>query len=183
MEARRYFRTRFLRFTAHCWEQPQFFLQIRFIENQKSWNLLFSGILSGLALITKLEFGFAILATTIALIFLALPGCKLKTAMLSILPALMIPFLTYATLAFNMPLSMLIKDCFWLPQTIPRELIYFNRIKTGLNDLGRTMTEMAGGTTILVLLAGWIGLISIYLARLKATSPMCRDAGSPGFIP
>jgi hypothetical protein len=83
--------------------------------------------------------------------------------MLSLLPALLIPAFTYGALAFKMPLNMIIKDCYFLPQYIPGEVIYFNRMKSGLNDIGKTMTEMAGATMTLASLAGWIGLISINL--------------------
>jgi 4-amino-4-deoxy-L-arabinose transferase-like glycosyltransferase len=141
------------------------YLQIRYTENQKSAALLLSGILGGLAFISKMEFGFAILITTVAFLFSSPKERRLRIAMLSLLPVLLIPAFTYGVLAFKMPLNMIIKDGFLLPQYLPSELLYYNRMKSGLNDIAKTMTEMAGASMILASLAGWIGLISLYLAR------------------
>jgi hypothetical protein len=147
-----------------------FYFLIRYTESQKSVALLLSGILGGLALITKMEFGFAILITTVAFLFSSPPERRFRMAMLSLLPALLIPAFTYGALAFKMSLTMIIKDCYFLPQYIPGEVIYFNRMKSGLNDIAKTITEMADASMILASLAGLIGLISIHLARLKQST-------------
>ncbi|MCI0415469.1 glycosyltransferase family 39 protein [bacterium] len=140
-------------------------LQIRYTASQKSAHLLLSGILGGLALICKQEFGFAILASTFALSISARPGQRIGVLVYALLPALAIPVFTYITLALRMPYSVLFKDTFFLPHHIPWEQIYYNSMRTGMNDIGKTMMEFAGATMIVSSFAALIGLISVCFSR------------------
>ncbi len=140
-------------------------LQIRYIKSQKTALLTLSGILGGLALICKQEFGLAVLASTLALTFSALPGTRVSILIHALLPAFAIPAFTYIRLALQMPYDVLFKDTFFFPNYVPAELIYYNRMRMGLNDVGKTMMEFAGATMILCAFGALIGLISIWLSR------------------
>jgi len=140
-------------------------LQIRYTASQKAAHLIVSGILCGLALVCKQEFGFAVLASTLALAISARRGQGSGIFIHTLLPALAIPVFTYAGFALRMPYDVLFKDTFFLPHYIPREQVYYNSMRMGLNDVGKTMMEFAGATMIVCSLAALIGLISIRLSR------------------
>ncbi len=139
-------------------------LLLRHISSQRNLYLTLSGVLGGLALISKMEFGGAILATTLALILTTPSECRFRIFARSLLPMLAIPIFAYIYIAYTIPPDRLFKDAYFLPQYIPRELIYFNRLKSGLNNFGKTMMELGGATMILCSLGGLIGLISLYLS-------------------
>ncbi len=140
-------------------------LQVRYITSQKAITLILSGVLGGLALVCKQEFGIAILASTFALAISDRLGQRTRILVLALLPALAIPVFTYIALALQMPYKALFKDTYFLPHYIPREQVYYNSMRLGLNDIGKTMLEFAGATMIVCSLAALFGLISISISR------------------
>ena len=123
--------------------------QVSYIHRQQWRSLTLAGILTGLALICKLEFGFAAAASLVALAASDAPGARLNTLARGLWPAVAIPAIVYGLLLSMMPWEPLVKDTYLWPGYIPQELIYFNRIKLGLNDPARTLREMLSAVAML----------------------------------
>jgi 4-amino-4-deoxy-L-arabinose transferase-like glycosyltransferase len=123
--------------------------QIHYIHKQRSRWLTLSGVLTGLALICKLEFGFAAAAGLAAVAFSDPPGCRFRTLLRGLWPALAIPVVIYGALLSVMPWATLVKDTFLWPAYIPDELIYFNRTKLGLGDPAKTLRELLSAVAML----------------------------------
>ncbi len=126
---------------------------IRYIQGQRPRWLILSGVLAGLALICKLEFGFAATVSLIALALSERPGARLQTLIRGLLPALAIPAITYGLLLAMLSWDSVVKDTFLWPADIPAELLYFNRTKLGLNDPAKTLRELLSGLAMLGLAA------------------------------
>lgn len=141
--------------------------QIRYIHGRRTRCLTLAGVLAGLALICKLEFGFAATAGLVALAFSDRPGARLHTLMCGLWPALAIPVIVYGALLSMMPWDSLVKDTFLWPAYIPSELIYFNRTKLGLGDPAKTLRELLSALAMLGIVASAVLAVS---ARLGAGS-------------
>jgi 4-amino-4-deoxy-L-arabinose transferase-like glycosyltransferase len=139
--------------------------QIRYIQGQRPRWLILAGVLTGLALICKLEFGFAAAASLAALALSERPGARLRTLVRGLLPALAIPAITYGTLLAMMSWESVVRDTFLWPADIPAELLYFNRTKLGLNDPAKTMRELLSALAMLGIAASMILAVSARLGE------------------
>jgi hypothetical protein len=138
--------------------------QLDYARSKRTGYLLAAGVLSGLALCCKLEFGVAAFASLLVLVISALPAQRTRIALVAIPTALIIPALIYGWILAKIPAEALIKDTFLLPGSIPSELIYYNKMKLGLNNPGRTLREMLSALAILCGASGAISLASIRMA-------------------
>jgi hypothetical protein len=138
--------------------------QVRYIQGRQSRALTVSGILAGLALICKLEFGFAATASLIALAYSERSGGRLQVLIRGLWPALTIALLTYGMLLSRMSWDTLVKDTFLWPTYIPSELVYFNRAKLGLNDPAKTLRELLSALSML-------GIAATVIMAASATGP------------
>lgn len=123
--------------------------QVRYIQGRQSRQLTLSGVLAGLALVCKLEFGFAATASLLALALSGQPGDRARVLIRGLWPALAIPLVTYGVLLSLIPWDRLVKDTFLWPGYIPSELVYFNRTKLGLNDPAKTLRELLSALSML----------------------------------
>jgi len=142
-----------------------FVAQFYFLKNQKNIYLTLSGLLIGLALICKQEYGLAAIASAFALI-LSAPKDRVRIATRLFFPALIIPLAVYGILALTIPASALFHDTFFFPGEVPRELIYFNMGRLGMDYPAKTIFELIQATVTLMCVGGLIGLLSIYCVRL-----------------
>jgi hypothetical protein len=138
--------------------------QVDYVRSGRTLSLLAGGALSGLALCCKMEFGFATIASLLTLAVLARSRQRMRTAWLGIASAAIIPFLIYGMLLAKIPAESLIKDTFILPGSIPSELVYYNKLKLGWDQPGRTLRELIGAAALLSAAAGLVSLIGIRLA-------------------
>ena len=141
--------------------------QVRYIHRQRPGPLILSGVLAGLALICKLEFGFAATASLVALGVSERNGARGRALVRGLLPAITIPLLVYAGLLLKMPWETLVKDTYLWPTYIPDELIYFNRTKLGLNDPAKTVRELVSAAAMVGIVVSVVLAVS---ARLGAGS-------------
>lgn len=144
-----------------------FAAQFYYLENKKNILLTASGFLIGFTLICKQEYAFAAIASALALIFLT-PKDGLKTTMRIFLPALIIPLIAYGILTLSIPTSALFRDTFFLPNEVPRDLVYFNMSRIGMDYPGKTISELLQATATLMWVGGLIGLLSIFGTRILA---------------
>ena len=141
--------------------------QVRYIHRQRPGALILGGVLAGLALICKLEFGFAATASLVALGLSERNGARGRALVRGLLPAIAIPLLVYAGLLLKMPWQTLVKDTYLWPTYIPDELIYFNRTKLGLNDPAKTIRELVSAAAMVGIVVSVVLAVS---ARLGAGS-------------
>jgi 4-amino-4-deoxy-L-arabinose transferase-like glycosyltransferase len=142
-----------------------FLAQLYFLKNQKNSYLTLSGLLIGLSLICKQEYGFAAMASAFALIVLA-PKDRLRIATRLFVPAIIIPVIIYGILTLTIPASALFHDTFFFPGEVPPELIYFNMGRLGMDYPAKTIFELVQATVTLMGVGGLIGLLSIYCVGL-----------------
>jgi hypothetical protein len=153
--------------------------QLDYVRTKHTGYLLAAGALSGLAFCCKLEFGIAAFASLLMLVISAHPAQRTRIAMVVLPTALIIPALIYGWLLARIPADTLIKDTFLFPGSIPSELIYYNKMKLGLNNPGRTLREMLSALALLCGVAGAISLAAIRIAgesifTRKPSRHVCR---------
>ncbi|MBN1566498.1 MAG: glycosyltransferase family 39 protein [Acidobacteria bacterium] len=149
--------------------------QVDFLRSGRMAGLVAAGMLSGLAFCCKMEFGFAAFASLLTLVIVVLPPQRTRTAWISLASAAVIPLFIYGLILARIPSDSLIKDTFVFPGNLPPELVYYNKLKLGLNHPGQTLRELISAVA---LLGGVAGLLSLIGARLAGesilSSPLSR---------
>jgi len=135
--------------------------QLAHVRSNRMRSLFFAGMLSGLTFCCKLEYGFAAVASLAVLVTSSPRSERLRNAGIALLSLLIFPLLIYGFLFAQIPAGPLFKDTFFLPGHIPAELLYFNKMKLGLNDPGRTLRELISAVAILTGAAGVFSLVGI----------------------
>jgi hypothetical protein len=141
--------------------------QVRYVQHRHSRELTLGGVFVGLALICKIEFGFAATMSALALALSERPGGRVRVLVRGLWPALAICLLTYGVLLWKVPWDSLVKDTFLWPFDIPSELVYFNKAKLGLNDPAKTLREL---------------LSALAMLGLAATAVIVASAGRAGSV-
>jgi hypothetical protein len=137
---------------------------LNYVRSSRIGYLPAAGVLSGLALCCKLEFGVAALATLLVLVISERPARRLRIALVVLPTALIVPALVYGWILARIPPDSLIRDTFLLPGNMPAELIYYNKLKLGLQHPGRTLREMISALALLCGAAAVISLAGIRIA-------------------
>jgi hypothetical protein len=127
--------------------------QVRYIRGRRLRDLTLAGVFAGLALICKIEFGFAATMSALAVAISEPSGGRIRVMIRGLWPALTICLLTYGVLLWNVSWDNLVKDTFLWPFDIPSELVYFNKTKLGLNDPAKTLRELLSALAMLGLIA------------------------------
>lgn len=146
---------------------------INYIKSRRTLLLIAAGALSGIALCCKIEFGFAAAAALGALAISSPSGERVRTAIISFGSLLFFPALMYGIVFASVPADAVVNDTFLLPGTIPAELLFFNRMKLGLNNPGKTLRELLNA---IALLAGVAGLLSLAASKMAGESVSLRRA-------
>jgi hypothetical protein len=149
-------------------------LQIQYMRSHRATSLFAAGALCGLALCCKFEFGFASIASLIALIFSAPREQRGRLAQIALGACAISPLLIYGLLFAKIPAESIFKDTFLLPKYLPAELVYFNRVKLlGLDNPGRTLRELLNAVALL----GGCGGAAL-LAGIRMTGESIAYAGA-----
>jgi hypothetical protein len=127
--------------------------QVRYVRCRHSRLLTLAGVFTGLALICKMEFGFAATMSALALAASERPGGRMRVLVRGLWPALTICLLTWAVLLSRVPWDSVVKDTFLWPFDIPSEIVYYNKAKLGLNDPAKTLRELLSAVAMLGLAA------------------------------
>lgn len=145
--------------------------QVRYLRDRRSWQLTLAGALVGLALICKMEFGFAATASALALAVSERRGGRIRILVRTLWPALAIFMLTYGLLLSRVPWDSIVKDTFLWPFDIPSELVYYNRARLGLNDPAKTLRELLSAVAMLGLVA-----VAVIVAGASQSAGSVRSA-------
>ena len=138
--------------------------QIDYARSDRVRSLLLAGAASGLALCCKMEFGFAAIASLLALAITAGSSRRARTAWIGLASAAVFPIAVYGLLLTKIPAEAFVKDTFMLPQYLPPELVYYNKLKLGWDHPGRTLRELISALALLAGLAGVTSLIGVKMA-------------------
>ena len=136
--------------------------QVIHIRSNRMRSLFIAGMLCGLTLCCKLEFGFASAASLLAVVTISPRQQRLKNAAIVLISVLIFPLLIYGLLFARVPVGAIFKDTFLIPGQIPAELLYFNRLKLGLNHPAKTLRELASAVALLCGTGGVIALAGIW---------------------
>jgi hypothetical protein len=151
--------------------------QLNYVRSAARRSLWIAGLLSGLTLCCKLEFGFAAVASLAVVATSSRRGERLRTAGIVLLSTLTFPVLIYGFLLTHIPAGAIVKDTFLLPGHIPPELMYFNRLKLGMNNPGRTFRELMSAVALLCGAGGLTALAGIRMAGESIFSaPLAQSA-------
>ncbi len=133
-------------------------LTLRHAENCKKQELIFAGLLIGLAVITKQEFALAGAATvTAALFYLHLPALKsqisnlkklISDLVLAALPAFLIAVPVYGWLFAKLGWQTLVEDCHLFYTHLPPSLIFYNAQRTGLDRPLLSVVQILGAAAV-----------------------------------
>jgi 4-amino-4-deoxy-L-arabinose transferase-like glycosyltransferase len=132
--------------------------------------LVLAGICAGLAALAKTEMGIATTGTGLIAVALAeFPKSRriLGGWIAFLLPALGLPAAVYAWFASRVGWHTLTTDSFLFFGHVPWQLIYFNKLRFGLDRPWYSMWLMAASLARLAAIAGVIAGISLYAAKRR----------------
>ncbi len=133
-------------------------LTLRHAENQRSRELIFAGLLIGLAAITKQEFALAGAATvTASLVYQHLPKLKsnlfnlkglISDLLFAALPAVLVALPVYSWLFAKLGWQTLVVDCHLFYTHLPASLVFYNAQRTGLDRPLLSLAQMLGAAAV-----------------------------------
>jgi hypothetical protein len=147
---------------------------MRYIRGSRNSALTLAGVLAGLALICKLEFGFAATAAILAVGLSERPERRVRVLVRALWPTVAIPLVVYGALLAVVPWDNIVRDTYLWPADIPAELIYFNRTKLGLGDPAKTVRELLSAVAMLGVVACAILALSARLGDGSARTVFAR---------
>ena len=152
---------------------------VRYIRSGGNGHLFAAGILSGVAMCCKAEFGLAVIAAVTVFIITEPRGRRLRISGVVIPSLLIFPIALGGYLLTRVPLESFFTDTFFFPGSIPDALVHYNKLKLGFYDPGRTIREMISAVAILAGFAGLFSLASIRLAgRADGWRPFQRGGST-----
>ncbi|MEP7337465.1 MAG: glycosyltransferase family 39 protein [Acidobacteriota bacterium] len=138
-------------------------LTLRYAEKRQRRELVFAGVLIGLAAITKQEFALAAAVTvTAALVYLHRLNFKSLISDLFIagVPAAMIALPVYGWLLAEFGWQTIVEDCHLFYTHLPSSLVYYNAQRTGLDHPLLSLAQVAGAAAVAVAALSAIVLLS-----------------------
>ena len=133
-------------------------LTLRQAETRRRRELVFAGLLIGLAAITKQEFALAGAATVAASLiaqWLSTPNSQLPTPnsfladlLLAAAPAALIAFPVYGWMFAKLGWQMLVEDCHLFYTHLPPSLVFYNAQRTGLDRPLLSLAQMLGAAAV-----------------------------------
>ncbi len=151
-------------------------LTLRHAENQRSRELIFAGLLIGLAAITKQEFALAAAATvTASLLYQHLLSFKsqisnfkrlISDLLFAALPALFIALPVYGWLFAKLGWQTLVEDCHLFYTHLPPSLVFYNAQRTGLDHPLLSLAQMIGAAAVALAALSFVVLIGDRLRKV-----------------
>lgn len=140
---------------------------IRFVQTGRTRNLTMAGVAAGLAMACKSEFGIAAMGACLVLILLR-HGLERRGPWRDLVrvatPILLIVGPAYLAIFYHVPWKMVVRDTYMLLGNVPPELVYFNKVRMGLNEPLRALEEMAMAAVTLLASGALIAAISLLRA-------------------
>lgn len=143
---------------------------IRYWRDQSQGRLFWSGVFAGLAVITKWEVALSALVTAGAAVLLSSIVSKKvlwKDALRFLLPVIVIVGGTVALLLNMTSQRTLLEDNHILFSNMPPQLVYFNRLISGIADLPRSFWFTLSGLGTFALWCGVIAMLGALIGRKK----------------
>jgi 4-amino-4-deoxy-L-arabinose transferase-like glycosyltransferase len=150
-------------------------LTLRYSENGRRQELIFAGVLIGLAAIAKQEFALAGAITVIAaILYVHQVNFKKIAADLSLAaaPAALIALPVYGVLLAAIGWKIIVEDCHLFYSHLPASLKFYNSQRTGLDRPLFSLAQMIGGAAVS------IAAMSVVVLLGDRTRKTFRRAGS-----
>ncbi len=133
-----------------------------------------AGLLAGLAALAKTEMGLAALCTGAAAAFLA--GCPRPASIIGwfalfIVPALALPAAVYAWFALHVTWHTLTAESWLFFSHVPWQLIYFNKLRFGLDRPWHSLWLMAASLVRLAAFAALLVSVGLFAAGSPGPGP------------
>lgn len=158
---------------------------LRYSENRRRGTLIATGVLIGLAAITKQEFALAGVATVIAAV-IYLHRNSVRQIALNVLcaaiPAMVIAAPVYAYLFHRVGWHTLIEDCHLFYTHLPPPLVFYNAQRTGLDHPLSSLAQMLGAIAVSLAVASAIVWLSVFGIRRKSERELCQIFRWAGFV-
>ncbi len=142
-------------------------LTLRYAESRQRCELVYAGVLIGLAAITKQEFALAAAVTvTAALIYIhrfnfkSLISDLLPDLLYAALPAVAIALPVYGWLLARFGWQTIVEDCHLFYTHLPSSLVYYNSQRTGLDHPLLSLAQVAGAAAVAIAALSAIVLLS-----------------------
>lgn len=139
---------------------------LRYIEREGWRDLLLAGVLTGLAGVTKQEFGLAALITCLTAVLIVsrhgkqLGWTTLRRLAICLAPVLVIGFPVYGWFFLQAGWPTMVEDCHILYTHLPGPMLFYNARRTGFDRPFLSLLQVFGGGLVLALLAGLVILIA-----------------------
>jgi len=151
-------------------------LTLRYAESRRRRELLFAGVLIGLAAITKQEFALApAITVTAALVYLHRSDFKplIWDLIFAALPAVLIALPVYGWLIGEFGWRMIVEDCHLFYMHLPPSLVYYNAQRTGLNHPLQSLVQVAGAAAVAIAALSAIVLLSDRTRKTLRRAGLC----------
>jgi hypothetical protein len=126
--------------------------QVKHIRSQRPLSLAVAGALAGLALCTKIEFGFAAAVSLLILAITAPDKQRLRSLLIAFGAFIFFPLVISVFSGIRIDSGL--RESLFLPGHIPAEIIHFYYTKLGLNNPGRTVRELISSLALLGAVGG-----------------------------
>ncbi len=154
---------------------------MRYAEKRNALNLIVCGLFIGLAGIAKQEFAFAGAVTVTAyVLFLhrAKIKCVIRDLALAGIPAMLVAAPIITILFAKMDWQILIYDCHLFYTNIPASLVFYNRLRSGLNYPLWSIFQMFGAAGVGASIVFCITFFSDRTGRLKRRAALMFAASA-----
>jgi 4-amino-4-deoxy-L-arabinose transferase-like glycosyltransferase len=151
---------------------------LRYAETSRRRELIFTGLLIGLAAVTKQEFALTAAATfTAAVAFVHRANWKVIARELSLaaLTALLVALPVYALFAAKVGWRTLVEDCHLLYTHLPPSLVYYNAQRTGLDRPLSSLVQLLGGAAVAGVIASALVALNLLAARRRKGESVARS--------
>ena len=160
---------------------------LRYIEREGWRDLLLAGILTGLAGVTKQEFGLAALITCLTAVLIVSRHGKqrnltsLRRLAVCLAPVLAIGLPVYGWFFLQVGWRTMVEDCHILYTHLPGPMLFYNARRTGLDRPLLSLLQVFGGGLVMALLAG-LAILAAAPRLLRRPAVWGAFAGLTGAI-
>jgi 4-amino-4-deoxy-L-arabinose transferase-like glycosyltransferase len=143
---------------------------LRYAEAERRRELIVTGLLVGLAAVTKQEFALTAAATLAgAIVFIHRANWKavLKEVGVATLTAALVALPVYALFVAKVGWRTLVEDCHLLYTHLPPSLVYYNAQRTGLDHPLSSLVQLLGGAAVAAVIVSTLMALSLLVVRRR----------------
>ncbi|MBK9708466.1 MAG: glycosyltransferase family 39 protein [Acidobacteria bacterium] len=138
-------------------------VSLRYAETKNDRELISAGILIGLAVITKQEFGLASAITitgTLTFIYRNQWKFFIRNLLVAAIPAMLIALPVYSFLIWHIGWRTIVEDCHLFYTHLPASLVFYNSQRTGMDRPFLSILQMFGAAAVAIAALSLVVLLS-----------------------